>query len=86
VIYKFTLAAPDSLSFTVDWDGTADIDAYVCDATGLAGCFESGGSAAGSSHPERLRSFLYSAGDHYLVIELFAGDAPQNIHVAITQP
>lgn len=86
VIYKFTLAAPDSLEFTVDWDGTADLDMYACDATGLAGCFESGGSAAGSSHPEHLKSFEYAAGDHYLVVELFAGGAPQMIHITINQP
>lgn len=89
VIYQFTLAAPTQLRFSTNWNSTSDIDSYVCDNTGLAGCFESGGSGAGSSQPENINAFTYAAGTHYFVIELFGPPGttvPTNMYVTITRP
>jgi len=96
VIYKFTVAGPDSLNLLlrVDWDNDADIDVYACDGTGFAGCFESGGTAASGRKPEYLQNplvggvrtptaFKYPPGDHYFVLELFDGDKPDNMYVTI---
>ena len=86
VIYRFDLTAPTALRFTADWDSAADLDIYACDDTGLPGCFESGGSGAGSAQPENIGTFTYPAGTHYFVIERWAGTAPTNIFVTITRP
>jgi hypothetical protein len=99
VIYKFTVAGPDSLNllFRVDWDTDGDIDAYVCRAPNADGSscnFEGGGSAASGRQPEYLRSlvvsgvrtptpFKYPPGDHYFVIELFGGAKPANVYWTI---
>jgi len=86
VIYKFTLADTTTLSFSTEWNSGGDMDTYVCDATGLAGCFESGGGGAGSSNPEVIPKFKYSAGTHYFVVEQFRGPTPANISVTVTHP
>ena len=86
VIYKFTLAAPTQLTFSTAWPTAGDMDTYVCDASGLAGCFESGGSGAGSNNPEVISAFTYAAGTHYFVIEQFRGPQPDNLVVTITRP
>jgi len=86
VIYKFTLAAPTALTFSTAWPTTGDMDTYVCDASGLAGCFESGGSGAGSNNPEVISTATYAAGTHYFVIEQFRGPQPNNMVVTITAP
>lgn len=86
VIYEFTLAAPTALSFETNWGTTADIDIYVCDDSGLAGCFESGGSGAGSAKPEVVAPFTYAAGTHYFVIEVFRPPQPANLYITITRP
>ncbi len=86
VIYKFTLSAPTQIRFTADWNSTADIDIYVCDGTGLPGCFESGGSGAGVSKPETITAATYAAGTHYLVLEQFRGPLPTNLFVTIARP
>jgi hypothetical protein len=86
VIYKFTLADTTTLRFTAQWNSTGDMDAYVCDATGLPGCFESGGSGAGSANPENIANFKYTAGTHYFVVEQFRGPTPGNISVTILRP
>jgi hypothetical protein len=96
VIYKFTVAGPDSLNllFRVDWDNDADVDIYACTSAGFAGCFgEAGTSGASGRKPEFLRSlagpprvpapFKYPPGVHYFVLELFDGDTPANMYVTI---
>jgi hypothetical protein len=99
VIYKFTVPGPDSLNllFRVDWDTDADIDAYACRAPNADGSscnFEGGGSAASGRKPEYLRNLLvsgvrtptpfkYPPGDHYFVMELFAGAKPANVYWTI---
>lgn len=99
VIYKFTVAGPDSLNllFRVDWDTDGDIDAYVCRAPNADGSscnFEGGGSAASGRQPEYLRNLLvsgvrtptpfkYPPGDHYFVLELFGGAKPANVYWTI---
>ncbi len=86
VIYKFTLADTATLHFSTGWNSAGDMDSYVCDATGLAGCFESGGGGAGSNNPENIGNFKYAAGTHYFVVEQFRGPAPANIEITILHP
>jgi len=86
VIYKFTVADTTSLVFTTGWNSTGDMDTYTCDDTGLPGCFEDGGSGAGSANPEVIKKFKFPAGTHYFVVEQFRGPKPGNIHVEISHP
>jgi hypothetical protein len=101
VIYKFTVAGPDSLNllFRVDWDTDGDIDAYVCTAPitdGSTCSFTGGASAASGRQPEYLRNLLvsgvrtptpfkYPPGDHFFVIELFGGAKPGNVYWTISR-
>jgi hypothetical protein len=85
VIYRFDLAAPATLRLSADWNSSADIDIYVCGNTGLPGCFESGGSGAGSSKPEAINAFAYAAGTHYFVIERWSGTLPTNLVLTIAR-
>jgi hypothetical protein len=86
VIYKFTVADTTSLVFTTGWNSTGDMDTYTCDDTGLPGCFEDGGSGAGSANPEVIKKFKFPAGTHYFVVEQFRGPKPGNVHVEISHP
>ena len=87
VIYRFDVTAPTALRFSTDWNSTADVDIYSCDATGLPGCFESGGSGAtGTAKPENLAAFTYPAGTHYFVVELWSGAPPTNLYLTVTRP
>jgi hypothetical protein len=86
-IFKYVATGTDSLSFSVDWEGTAsdpDIDIYSCDNTGVAGCFEDNGSGATGSKPQVFR-LKPTAGTHYYVIEVYAGAPPANIVTTITK-
>ncbi len=81
MIYKFTLAAATSLTFTTDWDGDADIDIYACAGTNPATtCFEDGGGGATGDQPQTL-TFTFPAGTHYFVIEQYdpGGGSPKNL-------
>jgi len=83
-IFKYVANGTDSLEFKVDWEGSADIDIYSCDNTGVAGCFEDSGNGASSNQPEKF-SFLPPAGTHYLVLEVFAPPKPANLYITITK-
>jgi len=81
MIYKFTLAAATSLTFTTDWDGDADIDIYACAGTNPATtCFEDGGGGATGDQPQTF-TFTFPAGTHYFVIEQYdpGGGSPKNL-------
>jgi hypothetical protein len=84
MIYRFDLAAPTSLQFTVDWDGDADVDIYVCPDADPNNCFEDGGDGATAAHPE-ITGATFSAGPHYLFIEVYDGAPPKNIYVTIAR-
>ena len=69
--YRFTLAAPATVSLLLQWEGAADLDMYVCDvgcATFLGGLNRF--DAAGSSHPEDAIMSL-PAGTHNLYVNLY---------------
>ena len=83
--YRFTLAAPASVTFLLQWDGAADLDMYVCDV----GCnnFLGGANqfnAAGSNQPEEATMDL-PAGTHNLYVNLFDAndDVPHLYKVTI---
>ncbi len=84
VIYKFTLAAATALTLRAGWDGTGDIDIYVCTAVGVCGTGGFGG--AGVNNPEQMNSFTYPAGTYFWVIERFGGTVPRNIRLTMSQP
>ena len=85
VIYTFTVAAPTTLIFNVDWEGDADFDIYSCDQPDPLSCFQEGGGGAGSSHPEEFE-FAFPAGTHYFVVENYNGVSTRNIMITISQP
>ena len=85
MIYHFSLSAPTALTFNVDWSGDADMDIYVCPDADPGNCFEDGGGGATANHPEETTA-TFTAGDHYLFIEIFAGAKPQNVFITISQP
>jgi hypothetical protein len=90
VLLKFTLAAPTTLSFTVNWIGGAtspDIDIYTCSAaTAATACdFEDGGNGATGSKPQSTGLHAFPAGSHYVVIEDFSGGAVANYTFSIAR-
>ena len=85
VIYRFTLAAPTTLTFVADWDSDADLDIYACDAPDPGSCFEEGGGGATGDHPQEF-TFTFPAGTHYFVVENFDVVPTKNIKVTISQP
>jgi hypothetical protein len=91
-IFKFTLAAPATVSFTVDWEGGAgDVDAVICSDSALASfdvtfttfdpCAGDGLGGAGSSKPEVAGAVSYPAGTYWLVIQDFDGGGVRNYFV-----
>ena len=81
-IYRFSVAAPTKLKFTVDWDSAADLDTYSCAAADPMSCFEDPGSGATGAQPQEFE-FTYPAGTHYFVVENYDGTATANIFVTI---
>jgi hypothetical protein len=98
VIYKFTLADTTTLRFSTTWNGTADIDTYVCTSAGASGCPETGptGGRTPTTKPEVIAAFKYAAGNHYLVIAEMTppppppgevpAPSPTNMMVTVTHP
>lgn len=66
--YQYTLAAPDTLTFTVDWTGGADLD-----LVNLRSNFTviGGFGAAGAAHPETYTVIFTAAGTYHLLVEQF---------------
>lgn len=95
MMFRFTVAAPTSLNFTSDWEGTAgdpDVDVYVCADTVVADfgtandpCFVDGGSGATGAKPQTTGNDVYAAGTYWLVLEIFAGSGPRNAYLTITR-
>lgn len=85
-VFKFVLAAPAEVRFTVDWDSGADMDIYACGPDDPTACFEEGGGGATSAQPEKISDYTFPAGTHYFVVEKFAGTAPKNLYVTVSQP
>jgi len=65
--YTFTVAAADTITFTIDWDGAADLDMYVCNAACSA--FIGGFGAATGANPETFTVTFSAAGTYHLLIE-----------------
>ena len=81
-IYRFTVAAPTTLTFTATWQGTTDLGIYFS-TTGTnvvvtTGCDSKGAAAAGQ--PETCTG-TFAAGTYYLVNDSFAPfyAAPNNV-------
>jgi hypothetical protein len=83
VIYSYTVADTTDLTFTVDWEGDADLDTYSCASADPLDCFEDGGAGATGDHPQEF-SFTVPPGTHYFVVENFDGAPTPNIFVRIT--
>jgi len=96
-ILKFTLAAPTTIKFTVDWEGgSGDVDAVICSDSALASfdvtfttfdpCAGDGLNGAGSSKPEVAGDVSYAAGTYWLVIQDFDGGGVRNYFVKAEVP
>jgi len=86
-MFKFTVAAPTTINFTVSWEGTAsnpDVDIYACSDSTVANfgaaCFEDGGHGATGSLPQSTGNFTYPVGTHYFVIENYCSGDPAEVH------
>ncbi|HEY7684511.1 MAG TPA: hypothetical protein VH833_00265 [Gemmatimonadales bacterium] len=93
-IFKFTLAAPTTISFEVNWDGgSGDVDAVICSDSALASfdvtfttfdpCAGDGLGGAGASQPEVAGGVLYPAGTYWLVTQDFDGGGALNYYIKI---
>jgi len=91
-IFRFTLAAPTTISFTVDWEGgSADVDGVICSDSTLASfdvtlttftpCADDGLAGAGSSKPEVTGGVVYPAGTYWLVAQDFDGGGVRNYFI-----
>jgi hypothetical protein len=93
MMFKFVLAAPTTLNFTTDWEGTAaapDVDIYACADSTIANfgsaCFEDGGAGATGSKPQATGNHAYAAGTYWFVIEIYDGAPSPNYNVTISRP
>lgn len=95
-LLKFTLAAPATLSFTVDWDAdpsTSDIDVMVCSdslkanfsTTTFDPCFADQFAGATSAKPETAGGVTYPAGTYWLALQNFAGTSLHTFFVTIVR-
>ncbi|MFO0750113.1 MAG: PPC domain-containing protein, partial [Myxococcota bacterium] len=81
--YKFTLAAADDVTFTLDWTGAAvDLDIAVYDSTGEVV------DSSVTKHPEVLALTALPAGDYFIQIVSYEGapTAAIDYTLAITTP
>jgi hypothetical protein len=94
MMFQFTLADTATLSFTMDWKGTAtnpDVDIYACSDSTVANfgdaCQEEGaGGATTAAKPEKTGFFKYPAGTHYVVIDVAKGTGSKNYYTTIRRP
>jgi hypothetical protein len=78
-VFKFTLAAPATLTFKATWEGTADLGIYFFDNTqtiiAFGGCDALGRAATGQ--PEQCTR-TFAAGTYYFVADDFGPFYAQN--------
>ncbi|HKR57093.1 MAG TPA: hypothetical protein VJS20_12400 [Gemmatimonadales bacterium] len=95
-LLKFTLAAPATLAFTVDWDSdpsTSDIDVMVCsdslkanfNTTTFDPCIADGFAGASTAKPETAGGVTYPAGTYWLAVQNFAGTSLHTYFVTIVR-
>ncbi|HXJ30780.1 MAG TPA: hypothetical protein VNG35_09075 [Gemmatimonadales bacterium] len=91
-IFKFTLAAPTTITFTTDWDGgSGDSDFLICSDTTAASydttfttfhpCEADGLAGASSSKPETAGGVSYPAGTYWFVAQDFDGGGVKNYYI-----
>jgi hypothetical protein len=78
-VYRVVITTAGDYTFTLNWDGAADVDAYFC---GAADCSDFDFFAASTAHPE-VGTLTLAPGTYYFVAELFAGTPPTWIGVKI---
>lgn len=90
VLFKFTLAAPTTVTFTTDWTGgSGDVDVLVCSDSALASyssftpCVDDGFSGATSAQPEIAGGVQYPAGTYWLAMQDYDGGGVTNYIVKI---
>ncbi len=83
-IHFTTTDANTIIEFEVDWDGGADIDVLVCDAT--CGAFVPGGTAgATGAHPESFAITFAAAGTYTLWNNVYSGSPPNFYKMTVTR-
>jgi hypothetical protein len=78
-VYRVVITTAGDYTFTLNWDGAADVDAYIC---GVADCSDFDFFAATSDHPE-VGTLTLAPGTYYFVAELFAGTPPTWISIKL---
>lgn len=89
--YSVTLAQPDTLTFTLSWDGNADLDMYVCNAPCAATADFLGGvnrfDAATSANPETMQLALPAGTFNLYVNQFDTGDNGAHLYkIRISNP
>ncbi len=91
-IFKFTLAAPTTITFTTDWDGgSGDSDFLICSdstaanfsKTTFAPCAADGLGGASSAKPEVAGGVSYAAGTYWFVAQDFDGGGVKNYYIKV---
>jgi hypothetical protein len=83
--YNVTMPAAGNLTVSTAWFNTADIDQIVCDDVG--GVLDPDTclfAAATGANPETA-TYALTAGDHSIVLVLFAGALPSFMKVTLTR-
>jgi len=91
-IFKLTLAAPATITFTTNWDGgSGDSDFLICSDSTLASydttfttfhpCEADGLAGASSSKPEVAGGVSYAAGTYWFVAQDFDGGGVKNYYI-----
>jgi hypothetical protein len=90
--FKFTLAAPTTISFTTDWDGgSGDVDLVICSDSAAASfstatyepCIDDGLAGASSNKPEIAGGVTYPAGTYWFVAQDYDGGGVKNYYITI---
>jgi hypothetical protein len=81
-VYRLVAPAAGDYTVTVNWNNDADVDVALC-ADGA--CVTADFTAATGNHPESA-TYTLTAGTHFLVLDLFEGDIPPWVSIAISRP
>lgn len=82
--YKIVLAAPTTLTFTIDWFTAEDLGVYITEADGIT-LIDAGDAGGGGAHPESVTIPL-AAGTYFVNAVNFSATNPPFFQLTISNP
>ena len=82
--YKIVLAAPTTLTFTIDWFTAEDLGVYITEADAVT-LINAGDAGGGGAHPESV-TIVLPAGTFFVNAVNFSGSNPPFFQLSISNP